>query len=87
MGAVVASLYGSLPLLNFLGLHKIWTFIITAGILVSSAWFYFALIDASRLTLNSLRHVHLLINGIKDCCGFLALSGVLVFFLLIYCCR
>jgi len=41
MGAVVASLYGSLPFLTFLGLHKIWTFIITAGILVLSAWVIF----------------------------------------------
>ncbi len=38
MGAVVAALYGSLPFLSFIGLHKDWTFIITALILVLAAW-------------------------------------------------
>ena len=38
MGAVVASMYGSLPFLSFLGLHKDWTFIITALILSLAAW-------------------------------------------------
>ncbi len=38
MGAVVASLYGNLPFLTFLGIHKIWTFGITAIILALAAW-------------------------------------------------
>lgn len=37
-GAAVASLYGNLPLLTFLGLHKEWTFAITALILLAAAW-------------------------------------------------
>lgn len=38
MGAVVASLYGNLPFLTFLGIHKTWTFGITALILALAAW-------------------------------------------------
>jgi hypothetical protein len=38
MGAVVAGLYGSLPFLTFLGIHKAWTFVITALILTLAAW-------------------------------------------------
>ena len=38
MGAVVASLYGNLPFLTFLGTHKTWTFVLTAFILALSAW-------------------------------------------------
>lgn len=37
-GAAVASLYGNLPLLTFLGLHKEWTFAITALILLAAAF-------------------------------------------------
>ncbi len=38
MGAVVASLYSNLPFLTFLGVHKAWTFGITALILALAAW-------------------------------------------------
>jgi len=38
MGAVVASLYGNLPFLTFIGVHKTWTFGITAFILALAAW-------------------------------------------------
>lgn len=41
MGAAVAALYGSLPLLTFLGLHKEWVFVLTAAILVLAAWALF----------------------------------------------
>ena len=41
MGAVVASLYGSLPFLSFIGLHKNAAFIITALILVLASWALF----------------------------------------------
>lgn len=37
-GAAVASLYGNLPFLTFLGLHKEWTFAITAAIMLAAAW-------------------------------------------------
>lgn len=37
-GAAVASLYGNLPLLTFLGLHKEWTFAGTAAIMLAAAW-------------------------------------------------
>ena len=37
MGAIVASLYGNLPFLTFLGIHKLWTFGITAFILAMAA--------------------------------------------------
>lgn len=39
MGAVVASVYGEhLPFLGLLGLHKDWTFNLTAGVLVLAGW-------------------------------------------------
>jgi len=41
MGAAVAVLYGNLPFLTFLGLHKEWTFVITALILALAAWALF----------------------------------------------
>ena len=41
MGAVVASLYGNLPFLTFIGAHKVWTFGITAAILSMAAWALF----------------------------------------------
>jgi len=41
MGAVVAVLYGNLPFLTFLSVHKIWTFSITAAILIAAAWSLF----------------------------------------------
>jgi len=37
MGAVVASLYGNLPFLTFIGAHKVWTFGIIAAILSMAA--------------------------------------------------
>ena len=41
MGATVAVLYSSLPFLSFLGLHKEWTFAITALVLALAAWALF----------------------------------------------
>jgi hypothetical protein len=41
MGAVVAALYSNLPFLSFVGIHKEWTFGITALILVFAAWALF----------------------------------------------
>lgn len=40
-GAVVAALYGNLPFLTFMGLHKEWTFALTALILALAAWALF----------------------------------------------
>lgn len=40
-GAAVAALYGNLPLLTFLGMHKEWTFVLTAAILIVAAWALF----------------------------------------------
>lgn len=37
-GTVVAAMYGKLPFLTFLGLHKEWTFALTALILLTAAW-------------------------------------------------
>lgn len=37
-GAAVAALYGNLPFLTFLGIHKEWTFVVTAVILIAAAW-------------------------------------------------
>lgn len=41
MGAAVAALYGSMPFLTFLGMHKAWVFVLTAAILVLAAWALF----------------------------------------------
>jgi len=38
MGAAVAALYTNFPFLTFMGLHKEWTFVITALILALAAW-------------------------------------------------
>ncbi len=40
-GAAVAAMYGNLPFLTFLGLHKEWTFLLTAIILLAAAWALF----------------------------------------------
>lgn len=40
-GAVVAALYGNLPFLTFMGLHKEWTFVLTALVLTLAAWALF----------------------------------------------
>lgn len=37
-GATVALMYGELPFLAFLGIHKEWTFALTALILLAAAW-------------------------------------------------
>lgn len=37
-GAAVASLYGALPFLTFLGVHKAWTFALSALVLIAAAW-------------------------------------------------
>ncbi|KUO56072.1 MAG: hypothetical protein APF78_01905 [Sphingomonadales bacterium BRH_c3] len=41
LGGAVASLYGNFPFLTFLGLHKDWTFAITALIMLAAAWALF----------------------------------------------
>ncbi len=38
LGAVAATLYATLPILTFLGLHKAWVFILTAVILALAGW-------------------------------------------------
>lgn len=40
-GAAVAAMYGNLPFLTFLGLHKEWTFLLTGIILLAAAWALF----------------------------------------------
>lgn len=37
-GAAVATLYGNLPFLTFLGLHKEWTFVLTAVVMAAATW-------------------------------------------------
>ena len=41
LGAAVAALYGKLPFLTFLGLHKGWVFLATGLILAIAAWVLF----------------------------------------------
>lgn len=41
LGAAVAALYSNLPFLTFLGLHKDWTFVLTALILAAAVWALF----------------------------------------------
>lgn len=40
-GAAVAVMYAGLPFLTFMGLHKEWTFVLTALILALAAWALF----------------------------------------------
>lgn len=40
-GAAVAAMYGSLPFLTFLGVHKEWTFTLSAIVLLAAAWALF----------------------------------------------
>ncbi|GER08423.1 hypothetical protein GCM10007972_26660 [Iodidimonas muriae] len=41
LGATVASLYSTVPFLSSLGLHKEWTFALTALVLLAAAWALF----------------------------------------------